>query len=66
MGTKFKHQPQALLLTPSDALEFIANDLLDRLPGTKSGNQNVVTISDRYSKVTSTVRTTDISSAHVT
>lgn len=62
---KFKHRRQLHMLPPSAPLCFFAIDILDSLPQTKSGNQFVVIIIDRYSEMPRAVPTPNISLSRV-
>lgn len=65
MGTKLKHQGQLKLLPPVGSLKFLAIDLLWPLPRSKTGNQLVVIMTDRYSKLLRAILTTKITSTQV-
>lgn len=65
MGTIFYHHRQLGIFTPSGSLEFVAFDTLGLLPCTKRSNQFMVTITDRYSKPTSAIQTTESTSTKV-
>lgn len=53
------------MCSPSGPLKFIAIDVLGVLPQTKFGNQFVIILTARYSKLTRRIPTTDMSSAPV-
>lgn len=65
LGRKFKHHRQLQLFPPSSRLQFFARDIACWLPQRSSGNQFVVIVSDRYSKLASTVPTANTSLTHV-
>ena len=50
-GTLFKHQKYLKLFPAAGPLEFIAIDILGPLPKTRKGNQVVLVITDRFSKI---------------
>lgn len=65
MGTKLNHQRKSGMFSQCSSLAFIGVDILSQLPRTKSGNQFVATITDRYSKLALVLLTTSIVSNHV-
>lgn len=46
------------LFRPTEPLEFVAIDILELLPRTKIGNQFVVVMTNRFSKLTEAIWTT--------
>lgn len=63
-GTKFKHQRQLQLFPPSGPLEFSVIDILGPLLRTRSGNEFVLIITDRTSKLIRAFSTPKVSSNH--
>ena len=55
-GTLVKNQKDLKLFPAAGPLEFVAMDLLGTLPRTAHGNQHVLVITDRFSKLTRTAR----------
>lgn len=64
MGTIFKHESRLQLFSRNVPLEFISVDILDALLRTKSENQYVLIITDRYGKLLYAVWTPNTSSTH--
>lgn len=60
-----KHQRHLTLIPSTGALELIVVDLLGTYPWTKNGNQLVVIVTDRYSKLTRALTTTKTSASYV-
>ena len=62
-GTLVKNQKDLKLFPAAGPLEFVAMDLLGPLPKTAHGNQHVLVITDRFSKLTRSIplRTTTAS-----
>ncbi|CDF38306.1 unnamed protein product [Chondrus crispus] len=62
-GTLFKNQKDLRLFPAAGPMEFVAMDLLGPLPKTAHGNQHVLVITDRFSKLTHSIplRTTTAS-----
>lgn len=65
-GTVFNYQCQLELFPPAGPLEFFAVHILGSLPRTKTRNQYVVIITDRYSKLTRALPTAKPTSTQVT
>lgn len=65
VGKKVGQQRQLQLLPQRGSVEPIAIDILHPLPKTYSGSQFVAIISNRYSKLTCAVPTSNISSTQV-
>lgn len=64
-GTRHAHQKHLRLFPANGPLEFVAMDLLGPLPKTTKGNQNVLVITARYSKLTRAVPLTKTTANHV-
>lgn len=60
-GTTFNHKRHRQLFPAMGQLEFVTGAILGPLLKTTEGNQNVVMITDRHSKMTRAVRTATIS-----
>ena len=56
-GTQYTKQKHLRLFPANGPLEFVAMDILGPLPKTKQGNQFVVVLTDRYSKLTRAIPT---------
>lgn len=62
MGTKLSHLHKLELTPFNGSLSFVVINLLGPLPQTRSTNQFLVTITDRYSELTRAISTTTITS----
>lgn len=66
IGTKYEHQRNLCLFPPSGSLEFSAMEFLELFPKANSGNQFVLVITDRYSKLTRSIPTRTKTATHIT
>lgn len=55
-----KYRRHLHLFPPTNLLQFFAMDIFGPLPKTTNGNQHVIIITDRYSKLTRTVFTAQL------
>lgn len=65
METKFSHQLRVELFPASGSLDVISIDILGLLSRTRSGNQFLVIITHRYSKLTKVISITKVTWAQV-
>lgn len=59
MGTNLKHQRQLELFQPAGLFGFVTIDIHGKLPRIKTGNQFVVIIKDKHSKLTRVIPSTE-------
>lgn len=64
-GSRHRNKRHLQHFPASRPLEFIAMDILEPLPETMQGNQYVVIITDRYSKLTRAIKTSKTAAAHM-